>query len=291
MPLRLVANANAQTTIALALTAGASSFVGGATANFTNPAALAGGVGRLTILDAGNPAYNAAAPFATPFEYADYTTNTVGTNTISGLTRGVGGTSARNFFAGAIVAQGLLVEDILASTPWKFDEQTPSGLTTVTIPSSGTIPASYLGVNWRNIRIVLEGRSTAAALNADVQLQFNGDTTPANYSWNQIIGNNSLASSTGAVGAIPIVARVPAATAPVGLSGSATIEIASFARTTFAKTLRATSMSFETGAVVNFYTLLRAANWNNTAAITSITLLMNAGNWAAGSIIHTYLEP
>src|ERR1700738_3696291 len=118
MPFRLIADAQAQTTIALPLSAVASSFVGATTANFSIPQNFgSGGQGSLTVLDAGNPLWNPAAPLATPYEYIYFATNTVGTNTISGLTRGVAGTTAHAFFAGAIVAQGLLAEDIVASVP------------------------------------------------------------------------------------------------------------------------------------------------------------------------------
>src|SRR5215472_2739876 len=146
MPIRLLADAGAQTTVSGAITAGATSVVGQSTANFPQPQNVGAGQASLTILDTGNPAFNASTPLATPFEYAYYTNNNTGTNTLSGLTRGVAGTTAKAFFAGATIAVGLLAEDIVASSPWKFGEAT---IATNTATWSN-IPASYLGITWRD---------------------------------------------------------------------------------------------------------------------------------------------
>lgn len=290
MPLRLVADANAQTTIPLALAAGATSFVGGTTANFTNPSAFGNGVGRLTFLDAGNGAFNPAAPLATPFEYVDYTSNVVGTNTISGLTRGVAGTTAHAFSAGAIVAQGLLVEDILASVPWKFDEMAPSGVALFTIPASGTIPASYLGVPWRHILIEWVARTSVAG-NADVFLQYNGDGA-ANYSYQQLYGTANtvtFANPTAGV-AQGNIGQVPGSPFGTGF-GSGSIKINHFASTLIQKIARGDS-SYIAATVATSLELRRSMYWNNSAApITSITFGLSTGTFTAGSLITTYLIP
>src|SRR5258708_29594188 len=85
--LRLLANAPAQTTVPGTITAGATSIVCASTANLPVPAANQ--QFTFLILDAGNVAWNPSTPLATPFEYVWCTTNTVGSNTLSGLTRGV----------------------------------------------------------------------------------------------------------------------------------------------------------------------------------------------------------
>src|SRR5258708_11128248 len=91
--LRLLPNAPAQTTVPGTITAGATSIVCASTANLPVPAANQ--QFTFLILDAGNVAWNPSTPLATPFEYVWCTTNTVGSNTLSGLTRGVAGAPGR----------------------------------------------------------------------------------------------------------------------------------------------------------------------------------------------------
>lgn len=113
MPNRLLANAPAQTTVSGSITAGATSIAALSTANFPVPSA--GQQFTFLLIDSGNPAYSVNTPLATPYEYVYCTTNTVGTNTLGGLTRGVAGTSAHAFFAGATLAYALLADDLTAS--------------------------------------------------------------------------------------------------------------------------------------------------------------------------------
>lgn len=290
MPLRLIADASAQTTIALALTSGAASFVGQSTANFTVPQNFGGGVGRLTLLDSGNPAWNPAAPFATPFEYCDYTNNNTGTNTISGLTRGVAGTTPHSFFAGATVAQGLLAEDILASAPWKFDDQSPSGVNSVTIPAVGSIPSSYLGVSWRDICIKFHGQASTTG-SQGVFLQFNTDTG-AHYYSNLLEGSNvtvnseNLGATSGSTGSVTGTTS--------GNAGSGTIWIRGYNQTALKVAWLYQSFRLDGGATGNTHTQHGGGNWVpvTPARVTSILLFLQAGaNWQPGSYVTTCLEP
>lgn len=291
MALRLIADASAQTTIALALTSGATSFVGASTANFTNPAGVsANALGRLTILDAGNPAFNPAAPLATPFEYCDYTTNTVGTNTISGITRGVAGTSAHAFFAGAIVAQGLLAEDILASVPWVFDEQIVSAAASIRIPASGSIPASYLGINWRNIVVKIEGRGDTAAFFTDILFRLNGDSGNNYYEQVDVVDGTSGSTSQflGVTGSAH-AGLIAAASAAAGADGMAKLEFYDAFNGSFSHVKHFQCSGGYTEPTGSRW---RRSNgmWNSTAAIASITLLPNAGNFL-NAIATAVLEP
>lgn len=293
MPIRQTADAAAQSTVSGAITAAQTTITLVSATGF--PAILTGGQQSVTILDSGNPSWNASTPLATPYEYQQV-------NAIAGnvLTFGPGGgaaarssfagTTPKAFFAGATVAATLLAEDIVASAPWKYDEQTPSGVTAVTIPASGTIPASYLGIPFRHIKIVFEGRSSAAAFGVDLAIQFNGDNT-ANYNFNQLYGAaGAAASSTITATASAGVARVPAASATAVLSGFAVIHIPSYSRTTYQKMALCQGVSYEGGST-SFFTLERNAQWNSTAAITSILLFLTNGSFVSGSLVTTYLIP
>jgi len=106
--------------VPLAITAVQTSVVLQSTGGFPVPS----GVQQLSviILDTGNPAYSAASPLATPYEYQQVNGNNTGTNT---LTFGVGGgaasrtsyagTTPKAFFAGATIAVVLLAEDLVAA--------------------------------------------------------------------------------------------------------------------------------------------------------------------------------
>lgn len=286
MPLRLIADAGAQTTIPLALTSGATSFVGASTANFTQPQNFGNGVGRLTLLDAGNPAWNPAAPLVTPFEYCDYTNNNTGTNTISGLTRGVAGTTAHNFFAGAIVAQGLLVEDILASSTWKFDEQNPTSGTSITIPSSGSFPASYLGIAWRHIDI--EYTINGGASGGVLQMQYNADVA-AHYEFNQVLLSGG-AWTFGGIQTGQTSMRVGVANTTGTIANKGYIEIPDYVEAVWRKLLTYRCIRNDAGAEgleigMGVWTLSPAA------AITTITLFLSAGAYASGCKFVTRVKP
>jgi hypothetical protein len=291
LPLRLLADAGAQTTIPGVLTSGATSFVGASTANFASPQSFANGQGSLTILDQGNPAWNPATPLATPYEYAYYTNNNTGTNTISGLTRGVAGTTGHGFFAGALVAQGILAEDIYASVPWKFDDQLLGGPgASIVIPSSGSIPASYLGATWRGIRIRWSLLTTSGNHGDFVQMRFNGDTA-ANYDYQALVGAAAAASATSSGSATSF--RVGSTVGGLGTAGhwgQGWIEIFDAFNTVKMKTFIAACYSYDGGSAITEE--MDGGNWHTSASpITSITLFPSAGNFATNCLVTTELLP
>lgn len=302
MPIRQLADAPAQSNTAsgAAITAAATSATLQSASGF--PAILAGGQLSVTILDGGNPAWNPAAPLATPFEYQQV-------NGIAGnvLTFGPGGggaqrlayagTTPKSFFGGSvgppplcpIIAVGLLAEDLIASTEWKFDEQSPSGTGTVTIPASGSIPASYLGINWRHLEIEILGRSSVAAINDIVNIRFNGDTGN-NYFWSNLVATTATPAATVPTQATAGIAGViTAASASATVPGMVRIWVPEFASTTFAKVWLA-SMGYQSGGTGMELGQFQG-NWNQTTALVSVTLFLTSGQWIAGSRIITRLKP
>jgi len=290
MPIRQLADAGAQSTVALATTNSQTSVTLGSASGF--PAILAGGQLSVTILDSGNPGYNPAAPLATPYEYQQV-------NAIAGnvLTFGPGGgaaarssfagTTPKAFFAGATVAAGWLAEDILASAPWKFDEQTPTG-TSVTVPASGSIPASYLGINWRQLRVVITGRTALAAALDSIGLRFNGDTA-SNYTWSALAATAATPTGVLPTGATSIpVGQLPAASAPASLPGVIEIIIPEYASTGFLRIARSTIGAH--GGGTNFEDAIFFGNWNSSVALTSFTVFAS-GAFVTPTRITTYLEP
>lgn len=291
MPIRLLANAGAQTTIALPLTSGATSFVGGITSGFPVPQSFGSAAARLTILDAGNAGWNPNTPLDTPFEYASYGNNNIGTNTLSGLTRGEASTTAKNFSAGAIVAVGWLAEDLIASVPWKLEEQVVTAVSAVTIPASGTIPASYLGVNWRHLEIRYRLRTSAAPNGtASLYMQFNGDGT-GNYAWAQLY---NIPPSTPAY--VELFAQtwigvgiLPQGGATAGMFGEGEIKITDYAGSQIKKARGWTDGSFGLGTPGLSFAL-RHGFWNGTGALTTIRLFPSDGTTITG-VVTSYLTP
>jgi hypothetical protein len=292
MPIRQLADAGAQSTVSGAITAAQTSVTLASASGF--PAILSGGQQSVTILDSGNPAFNPAAPLATPYEYQQV-------NGISGnvLTFGPGGgaaarssyagTTPKAFFAGATVAGTLLAEDIVASAPWKFDEQTPT-TTTVTIPASGTIPASYLGVSWRHIQIKWTARTTSGNNSDALIMQFNGDTG-ASYDTQVLLVNagsttpaQSLATTSCRVG------FVPGATTGAPILSAGRIEIFNYVANTARRYVEAFCVQNTAG--ITFAFEQDANGWrNSTAAITSILLQATNGSFASNTLFTTYLIP
>lgn len=112
MPARLFANAVASSTCASAINNSQTTITLQSTSGFLVPAASQ--QFSATILDSGNPAYNANNPLATPYEYVYCTGNNQGTNTLT-VQRGQAGTSGRAFFAGATVSATLLADDLVGA--------------------------------------------------------------------------------------------------------------------------------------------------------------------------------
>lgn len=157
------------------------------------------------------------------------------------------GTTAHAFFAGAIVAQGLLAEDILASVPWKFDEQVLGGsAANVRIPASGSIPASYLGITWRHLQIRWHIPTTTNATPVALNAQLNGDA-----------GANYITAFLDVVSASPTSLQASAQTAmrlgalsgtnTAGNQASGVTDINDFASSTLFRSLTSTGWRADSG--------------------------------------------
>lgn len=173
----------------------------------------------------------------------------------AGITAGGGGGSG----GGAYVKLGEII--------------TSGGQATATF---STIPQGY-----RDLELRMYARGSTAATSVEAYIQFNGDTGN-NYNWLRW-------NRTGTAGATPTnkinIAEIPASTSPANIAGDSVSNIAAYTQTTFAK--RATTVSggrFTAGS----YPQEATGDWTSTAAITSILVLLAAGNFVNGSIITLY---
>jgi hypothetical protein len=163
---------------------------------------------------------------------------------------------------------------------------TPIVTTTLTT-NSATITFSSLPSTYTDLIIVFNARSATVGSSTGtdgLELQFNSDTG-ANYSYTQMYGNGSSgvsSRSTGttsaAIGNIPIASNTTSPGYEI-----ATGNIMNYANSTTYKTV------LGRGGPSGSYTIGRVGLWRNTAAITSVTGMINGGgSFLAGSTATLY---
>ena len=155
------------------------------------------------------------------------------------------------------------------------------GETSITFSS---IPSTYKHLQIRGIGKA--NFSSVASLWAT--LNFNGDTTAANYANHQLIGDGSTVTASGATatGNIQVMSLVSNNAAETNMFGAAIIDIHDYASTTKNKTVRSftgDSRNSTTGRVE-----LDSGLWLSTAAVTSITLNRPGFPFVAGSVFSLY---
>jgi hypothetical protein len=164
---------------------------------------------------------------------------------------------------------------------WQFiEEQTPTGTGTVTFSALGT---------YTHLRVLYTARSTGAVTSTTVDLRFNGDTG-ANYDRQNITGAATTASAAESLGQTTMnqVGAVPGSSATASYAGSGEILIYNYRDTTFFKRVTST-FSFQTGTASGaISTRTMGGNWRSAAAITSLSLILNSGNWDTGSKFTLY---
>lgn len=162
-------------------------------------------------------------------------------------------------------------------------------LSTVTVPSGGVASITFAAIPsiYKHLQIRAIGRVTAATTDAEAIIRFNGDTG-ANYSDHYIAGNGSgpIAGGSGSSSA-PQTLRFPGASSSSGIFGAGVIDILDYGNTSKNKTVRA-FFGQDQNNVATGYVFLRSTGWYNTAAITSIVLTPNSGNFAEYSQFSLY---
>lgn len=169
------------------------------------------------------------------------------------------------------------VQKILIAT------QTPIGLTFATFP---VIPQD------RNARLVLEFmvRSTQAANAVNGLLEFNGDTTDANYRYGEIHRNGSGLGSASAAVRQFAPSAISGASAPASGYTVGTIKISEYANPGIHKIAIAEFVNPYDATTVFFSHNLVGYRWSNSAPITQIDFRLSAGNFDVSSVLRLYLE-
>jgi hypothetical protein len=161
-----------------------------------------------------------------------------------------------------------------------IQEQTPTGTGTVTFSSLGT---------YTHLKLIYNARGTQAAAQTAVDMRLNGDTG-ANYDRQRLGASATSAVITESLGQTEVnqVAMVSAGSATAGMSGSGEISFPDYRGTAFHK--RGTNVEmWQAGTSTSDMAVQTTAwGWRSTAAITSIALILQSGNWDTGSKFSLY---
>lgn len=155
---------------------------------------------------------------------------------------------------------------------------TPTGAssTTFTIPS------------WANsVFGVWTARTDNATTGGYVNLRFNGDTG-SNYVWEQVLANSSTVTgqNSGGTNAFMHIGAKTAANDTANYFGTGSFTAVNLQSTGLFKS--ASSISQAPGSTTSGFAGTHGGTWLSTAAVTSLTLVADAGNFVAGSRFSLY---
>lgn len=162
---------------------------------------------------------------------------------------------------------------------------------TVLGASASTISFAAIANLYRDLRLVLRGRGTNASTFVRPRLQMNSDTG-TNYDWQRHTGHNTTLEAEGGgtvtgTGATFIdLGIITASTAPSGRSGSVDCRIFDYRGTTFHKD--AVCHNYGGTASGERYIMTGGGIWRSTSAITTLTLILDAGSYDVGTVASLY---
>jgi hypothetical protein len=147
-----------------------------------------------------------------------------------------------------------------------------------------TIPAGH-----RYLKLEVAGRTAEVANNSIVRVTFNGDTG-SNYDLHLADLNVGAVTQADDVAAAFLrIGYLPGASATANVADGITLHLIDYEDTTFHKHVRAEGSLKISAASGNIYSTLRSGYWRNTAAITSVTLVLASGaNFLAGTSVRLF---
>jgi len=161
-----------------------------------------------------------------------------------------------------------------------------SGITLASDQASLTfsdIPQSYC-----NLRLVFQARGTSNVSGLNVIARFNGDTGN-NYDSVYFFNNSSYGNGYSNAQAQPSIGYMTGNSSISNYAGISDVLIPFYSKTYFTKMIRCISSSAINGtAYIN--QIVQSTHWRSTAAITSILIYPESGNFLAGSSFVLYGE-
>lgn len=155
--------------------------------------------------------------------------------------------------------------------------------TVTTSGSQSSVTFSGIPGTYRDLRVIMHARSTAAAASVDTYVVLNGDTA-ANYFWlleNRFGNGNSAATGYARTGSIS------GSTASSNSATSQRIEFPSY-QSAFRKHFLSENGIVDGSSVTNVLVMHTNGWWGNTGPITQMTFSLSSGNFVDGSQITLY---
>lgn len=152
--------------------------------------------------------------------------------------------------------------------------------------SSGTITFSSIPATYKHLQIRYIGRNSATgATLATLRMRVNGYTS--NYPLHRILGDGATASAYGTTAEVYIqdTMSMPTNSATASIFGAGVIDILDYRDTNKFKTVRALSGTDLNGSG---HIMFGSGLYQQTTAITSITLEANGVNWLTNSNFALY---
>jgi hypothetical protein len=162
-------------------------------------------------------------------------------------------------------------------------------LATATPSGTGTVSFTSISGSYKKITIEWVARSTQAATHENMVIAFNTDTTDANYRYTRVYAYGP-GTTGGSGGDGRVVCEVPGSSAPNNSPSAGQMDIDLYAATTFNKVANHVNAYRRDDSAIYMLTEKGSLEWENTAAITRIDLVLAAGNFVAGSEFRLYGE-
>lgn len=159
-----------------------------------------------------------------------------------------------------------------------ISEQTPTETGTVTFDS---IPGGF-----KSLYLEWFGRSTVNATAEGGSCFLNNDATITNYRRQRITGSGTTASAT--TGDDAAAFSFVGATGQANSAGHGWLKIIGYSGTTFYKSILGQDW-YRSAASTNTMHLI-AIEWENTAAVTRIDMVLGSGDYVAGTTFRLYGE-
>ena len=149
-------------------------------------------------------------------------------------------------------------------------------IATVSASGSSVVTFSSIPSTFKHLQIRCSSTPSSATYNF---LRINSDTA-SNYATHQLQGNGATASATGGNSNLIYVSNYSGTS-----SAAAIIDILDYANTSKNTTVRTLTGADSNGAGSVF---LRSGAWFNTAAVSTITITVDAGTYSTGSSFALY---
>lgn len=176
--------------------------------------------------------------------------------------------------------------DMLAGNATFVDTSYDSiATTTVGAGGSSTITFSSIPQTYTHLQLRILQRGTGGGTNYTNKLQFNGDTTSANYREHYFYSDGTSALAGTYQQWYIAAGAIPAAGNSTGIFGTSVIDILDYANTNKNKVVRALS-GFD--AIGSGEVIFESLLWINTGAINQITMEIFTTNFAQHSQVALY---